>query len=189
MIALGDDGSKRTHGIRISRNGLVRHEVEIALDAASQFVGHSFQFAKTDLAEFRAAVSEIAKAEGSIAVNRMDLCQQPPAVPVWYEEFDDAFRIEIESGASRFAGSESVCEEFGVLSFSDECHWSVLCWIILTATSALRAGVGGRETAVFRLVQCRLGMLRTFAGQCERRIFLQMPTGNTDNSRPRRRGS
>jgi hypothetical protein len=37
-------------------------------------------------------------------------------------KFNDGFRIEVESSASCVAAGNAIGEEFGALSFSDECH-------------------------------------------------------------------
>jgi hypothetical protein len=93
ISASGDDAPKLASLFGIRRNRLVRFEVQIALDWQAEFAADGLQFDETHIAEFRLAHAEIAEAEGEPVIG-IELGQEPGALRIRGEEFDNGFEVE-----------------------------------------------------------------------------------------------
>jgi hypothetical protein len=67
--------------------------VQIALDWKAELAAYAGDFDEAHVAEFRLAHAEIAEAEGQ-AVVRIEFGQEPGALRVGGEEFDDWLEVE-----------------------------------------------------------------------------------------------
>jgi hypothetical protein len=72
------------------------------------------EVAKRYIPQVRATIAWVAEAVGALRVLGIDVGEEPTAVPVGSEEFDDGIGIEIESGASRDAGGAAFDSYRGV---------------------------------------------------------------------------
>jgi hypothetical protein len=126
-VVSSDDVSARTRVVSVGRNRFVGFEVQVALDGKSELAAHGAKLREADVAEFGAAHSEIAEAEGEVGAF-VDFGEKPGALGVGSEELDDGLEVErlilsVDRGALRDAVGEKL---FG-LCFGDECHGEVPC--------------------------------------------------------------
>jgi hypothetical protein len=105
-VTLGDDVPAFTRIVGVDGEGFVGVKVHIALDGEAQGTAKVAQFVHAHVAQLRRSHAKVAEAEGE-AVS-IDFGEQPGALGVGREEFDDGFRLEAAStrkcwGFLRFA--------------------------------------------------------------------------------------
>ena len=80
-VVSSDDVSARTRVVSVGRNRFVGFEVQVALDGKSELAAHGAKLREADVAEFGAAHSEIAEAEGEVGAF-VDFGEKPGALGV-----------------------------------------------------------------------------------------------------------
>jgi len=111
---------------RIRGQRFVRVKVHIALDGKAKRTTEVANLAHADEAEFRGSHAEICEAEGDVV--EPELREEPSALRIGREEFDDAFEVDVglpvvHADDLRLAVGD---ELFG-LYFGQECHVEVPC--------------------------------------------------------------
>jgi hypothetical protein len=101
--------------------------VPITFDGKAEFAAYGLQFDEAYVAELGLAHAEIAESEGETAVG-IQLGEEPGALRVGGEEFDDGFEVEcVVASVHRGALRAAVGEELFSECFGDECH---LVWFL-----------------------------------------------------------
>jgi hypothetical protein len=79
--------------LSVSGDGLIGDEVGVAFDWEAEFAADGRKFGKRHVTKFRAAKAKIAETEGE-TVAGIQFRQEPRALGVGREEFDDGLEVE-----------------------------------------------------------------------------------------------
>jgi hypothetical protein len=88
-----DDVSAGARFVGVCRNRFIGFEVQVAFDRKPEFVSYGAKFSETDVAEFGAAHSEIAEAEGEVGAF-VDFGEEPGALGIGGEKFHDGIEVD-----------------------------------------------------------------------------------------------
>jgi hypothetical protein len=99
------------HRIGVGGQRFVGVEVFVALDGESELAADGAQLREGHVAEFGAAESKVAEAEGELVVG-VEFGEEPGALGVWGKELDDGFEVDrtlvvVDGSALRFALARS----------------------------------------------------------------------------------